>query len=139
MKKTILTAVIGLCLLALATGCGGKYSDVKETNRKFIKLMQAYVDDMAGINSAADAARAINRLADGMEKLVPEMKALKKKYPELQNPDNLPEEIKATEKEMEEVGRKFGESFMKLMAYMESKEVQDAQARLTSVMRSMGQ
>jgi hypothetical protein len=140
MKKTILPAVIGLGLMVvLAAGCGGKYADVKRVNQAFVKLMQAYVDDMAGVGSAADAARAVNRLADGMEKLMPEMKAIKKKYPELQDPDNLPEEIKATEKEMETVGRNFAESFMKLMAYMENKEVQDAQERLTSVMRSMGQ
>ncbi|MEW6078527.1 MAG: hypothetical protein AB1724_11990 [Thermodesulfobacteriota bacterium] len=139
MKKMMMTAVIGVVLMILAVGCGGKYADVIKVNREFVKLMQTYVDDMAGAGSAADAAGAVNRLADGMEKLVPQMKAMRDKYPELQNPENLPEEIKATEKEMEEVGRKFGEAFMKIMAYMESKEVQEAQARLTSVMRSMGQ
>jgi hypothetical protein len=139
MKKRILTAVIGLALTVLAAGCGGKYADVNETNRKFIKLMQAYVDDMTAAGSAADAAGAVNRLADGMEKLAPEMKAMRKKYPELQDPDKQPEELKATQKEMEAVSQKFGEAFMKIMAYMESKEVQNAQARLMSVMRSLGQ
>jgi predicted nuclease with TOPRIM domain len=138
MKQKILMAVIGLGLVFLVAGCGGKYSDVLETNREFIKLMKVYVDDMAGVGSPADAAKAINRLADGMEKLVPKMKALKKKYPELQDPDKLPEELKVTEKEMEEIGRKFAESFMKLMAYMADKDVQAAQARLSSIMSSMG-
>jgi hypothetical protein len=138
MKKTILSAMVILGLVALVIGCGNKYSDVVETNKDFIALMSDYVDDVANVASAGDAAKAINKLADGMEKLVPKMKELSEKYPELKDHENIPEEIKAMEKDMEDVGRRFGESFMKLMPYMADKDVQSAQARLSTTMSGLG-
>ena len=120
-------------------GCGKKYSEVVEVNRDFAGQMQAYIDDVAKVDSADKAAAAIHKLADGMEKLVPKMKAVKKKYPELKNAETLPDELKKTEQEMETVGREFGASFMKLMPYMADKKVQEAQARLSKIMSSLGQ
>lgn len=139
MKQKLLLAVVVLGLVVLIVGCGGKYSDVKKVNQEFIDVMKVYVDDLAGVASAADAARVINKLADGMEPLVPKMKAMKAKYPELQDPENLPEEIRATETEMASIGQKFAESFMKLIPYMAEKEVQAAQTRLASIMSSLGE
>lgn len=139
MTHKLLSTLIGVGLVALVMGCGGKYSDLKEANQEFIKLMSAYVDAMAEVGNAKDAAKAINNLADGMEKLAPQMKALKDKYPELQDPEKMPEELKMSEKEMEEIGQKFGQSFMKLIPYMADPQVQDAQLRLTTIMSSMGE
>ena len=139
MKQNFLRALVVLGLIVMIIGCGKKYSDVVEVNRDFAKQIQAYIDDVAKVDSADKAAAAINKLADGMEKLVPKMKAMKKKYPELKKAENLPEELKKTEQEMEAVGREFGSSFMKLMPYMSDKKVQEAQARLSKIMSSLGQ
>lgn len=138
MKKSILSAMVIVGLVVLVIGCGGKYSDVVEVNKDFIALMSDYVDAVANVGSAGDAAKAINKLADGMEKLAPEMKALEEKYPELKDTENVPEEIKAMEKDMEAVGQKFAGSFMKLMPYMADKDVQSAQARLSKAMSGLG-
>ena len=139
MKQNFLQGLVVLGLMVVIAGCGGKYSDVVEVNRDFAKQMKAYIDDVAKVDSADKAAAAIHKLADGMEKLVPKMKAMKKKYPELESAEKLPEELKKTEQEMEAVGREFGASFMKLMPYMADKKVQEAQARLSKIMSSLGQ
>lgn len=139
MKHKILLTLAGLILVALVAGCGGKYSDFIETNKQFVKLMTAYVEAVDKVDNAGKAADAINKLADGMEKLAPKMKAMNEKYPELKNSDSLPEELEMSAGEMDAVGRKFGESFMKMIPYMMDKKVQEAQMRLTSIMSSIGQ
>ncbi len=139
MKQKILSIMVVVGLVMLVVGCGGKYSDVVEVNQKYANLMTAFADDVDKVEKPADAAAAINKLTDGMEKLVPKMKALKKKYPELQDRENMTEELKATEQEMMDAGRAFGSSLMKLMPYMADEKVQQAQARLSTVMGSMGQ
>ena len=96
--------------------------------------MQGYVDDLDKTESAKDAAKAINRFADGMEDLWPKMKALSEKYPELKDRNNVPEELKEMQAEAAEVGKKMGSSMMKLMPYMNDPDVQKAQKRLQELM-----
>lgn len=140
MMRNMVAVVAGLGLIFGLMGCGGgKYSDIIEVNRQFVKLMSNYVEAVDKVDSADEAAKAINDLADGMEKLAPEMKAIQKKYPELADAEELPEELEMTEEEMEKVGQKFGNSFMKLMPYMSNQKVQQAQERLTRVMSTLGE
>jgi hypothetical protein len=132
MKKGFLLPF--LCVLAvffLIAGCGGgKYADAKKVNKEYMGLVQRYIDDLDKTENAQDAAKAINRFADGMQDLWPKMKALSEKYPELRDPKNIPEELKEMQTEAAEVGKKMGGSMMKLMPYMQDPEVQKAQKRL---------
>ena len=137
MKKGLLLPL--LCALAvsfLIAGCAGKgkYDDAKKVNKEYMALVKDYVDDLEKIENAQDAAKAINRFADGMEALWPKMKALTEKYPELKDRNNVPEELKGMQEEAAEVGKKMGAAMMKLMPYMKDPEVQKAQKRLQEVM-----
>jgi hypothetical protein len=135
MNKGLFLAL--LCALAvsfLIAGCGGKYADAKKVNQEYMGLVQGYVDDLDKTESAKDAAKAINRFADGMEDLWPKMKALSEKYPELKDRNNVPEELKEMQAEAAEVGKKMGRSMMKLMPYMNDPDVQKAQKRLQEAM-----
>lgn len=135
MKKGLLLPLLcALAVLFLIAGCGGKYADAKKVNQEYMGLVRGYVDDLDKTENAQDAAKAINRFADGMEDLWPKMKALSEKYPELKDRNNVPEELKAMQAEAAEVGKKMGGSMMKLMPYMQDPEVQKAQKHLQEVM-----
>jgi len=133
-KGLLLPFLCALAVLFLVAGCAGKYADVKKVNKEYMGLVQGYVDDLDKTENAQDAAKAINRFADGMEDLWPKMKALSEKYPELKDRNNLPEELKEMQTEAAEVGKKMGGVMMKLMPYMQDPEVQKAQKRLQEVM-----
>jgi hypothetical protein len=133
-KGFLFPALCTLSVLLLVAGCAGKYDDAKKVNKEYMALVQGYIDDLDKTESAQDAAKAINRFADGMEDLWPKMKALAEKYPELKDPNNIPEELKEMQTEAAEVGRKMGSSMMKLMPYMQDPEVQKAQKRLQEIM-----
>jgi len=133
-KGTLAPASVCPVGVFLIAGCAGKYADAKKVNKEYMALVQGYVDDLEKTETAQDAAKAINRFADGMEGLWPKMKALSEKYPELKDRNNIPEELKEMQAEAAEVGKKMGNSMMKLMPYMQDPEVQKAQKRLQETM-----
>jgi len=137
MTKQICLSVLIGCFLVIV-GCGGsKYADSIEVNEKFVQLMEDYVNALEKASSADQVATAMNSFADGMEVLGPKIKELAKKYPELTNTENLPEELKASQKRVEAVGKKMAGAFMKIMPYMRDPAVQDAQKRVSTVMANM--
>ncbi len=135
MKKRLVLAL--LCTLAaslLIVGCGGKYGDAKKVNKEYMDLVRGYINDLDKAENAQDAAKAINRFADGMEALWPKMRALAEKYPELKDRNKVPEELKETQEEAQEMSKKMGSSMMKLMPYMNDPDVQKAQKHLQEIM-----
>jgi hypothetical protein len=131
-----------LCLLVslfLLNGCSGKkYEDVKEVNGDMVTIMDEYAAEIDKSANAQDVVKAINRFADKMEALVPKMKKLAEKYPELENMDNPPEELKESQAKAEAVGQKIAGSMMKIMPYMNDPEVKKAQERMSETMMNMG-
>lgn len=137
MTKRICLSLLMGCFLVIV-GCGGsKYADSIEVNENFVQLMEEYVNALESASSADQVATAMNTFADGMEVLGPKVKELAKKYPELKNSQNLPDALKASQKEVEEVGKKMAGAFMKIMPYMRDPAVQDAQKRVSTVMANM--
>jgi hypothetical protein len=136
MKKITLILFLSLFTISfLIIGCGGKYSDVNKLNEEYIALMENYIADLDKADNANDAAKAMNRFADGMENLWPRMQKLSEKYPELKdNRSNPPEELKETQERAEQVGRKMVGSMMKTMPYVMDPEVQKAQQRIAMAM-----
>ena len=135
MKKKIVVLCLSLMVMSIITvGCGEKYSDAKKMNEEYIALVEDYISELDKVANAKDAAKAINRFADGLEDLWPRMKKLSEKYPEIKDQSNQPEELKESQKKAEEMGKKMVGSMMKLMPYMVDPEVQQAQKRLGEVM-----
>ena len=138
MKKRILSLLFMLCLIPLIAACGGgKYADCIKLNEEFLELMENYVTSIEKSDSAKEIAAAINCFADGMEVLGPKMKKMSKKYPELKDINNHPEELKSSQKKSEEIGKKFAGSFMKVVPYMKDPEVRAAQTRFSKAMQTM--
>jgi len=126
-----------LCLLGAAVllnGCAGKYDDAQKLNVKFVDSMEEYIAELEQADSAREVAGAMNRYADRMEKLWPKMRAQSEKYPELQKPGTIPEELKRDEARATEVGIKMANSFQKILPFMGEPEVVKAQERIGMAM-----
>ncbi len=134
MRRLVVPTLLVLAVLTML-GCG-KYSDAIQLNRQYIDLMDQYLSDLDESGSAADVAKAMNDYADELEVLWPKMQAVSEKYPELKDRSNQPEEMKASQQEVEEVAKRFGSSMMKVMPYMRDAEVRKAQKRLQGIMIS---
>ena len=138
MKKEAVIPFLILLLLGLVViSCGGgKYADVIKLNQEYIGLLETYVADIDKAGNAQSVAKAMNKYADGLEKVWPRMKAVSEKYPELKDKENPPEELKASQQEAEAWSMKMGASFQKIMPYMNDPDVKKAQVRISAVMRS---
>jgi predicted nuclease with TOPRIM domain len=135
MKKMMTVLFLTLLTISfLIIGCGGKYSEAEKINKEYIALLEDYIADIDKADNAKDAAKAMNRFADAMEDLMPKMRKLSEKYPELKDRANPPEELKETWKKAEEMGLKMAGSMVKLIPYMMAPEVLNAQKRLAAAM-----
>ena len=139
MKRNLCIALFGiiLCIFVMSCGGGGKYADVIKLNEQFAAAMEDYISEIDQVKNAQDAADAMNRLSDKMEKLAPKIRKAYDSYPELKDKDNMPAEIEASNKKARAAGEEMGATFMKLMPYMEDPEVVKAQERLSKVMRDL--
>lgn len=135
VKRALFLVLIGA--IAMMTGCGSKYSDLVEVNTKFISAMEDYITATGKASSAKEVAKAINAYADQMEKLAPQIKNVRGKYPELENTTTIPEELKSIEQKMQGLEKKVAASYMNMMKYMMNPEVQAAQQRLQNAMLGM--
>jgi cell division protein FtsB len=86
MKKLILFATVVVFLFSLtACGGGGKYADAKRLMEKQVQLFEDFINALDKAGSANDVAAALNDFSDEMQKMVPQMKELQEKYPELKD------------------------------------------------------
>lgn len=135
-KRALVLVLIGIIVVMM--GCTGKkYGDLMDVNNQFIVAMEDYIDATGKATSAKDVAKAINQYADRMEKLAPQMKQLREKYPELNDASATPEELKAIDKRAQELEKKVVGSYMNMMQYMMNSEVQGAMQRLQNAMLKM--
>lgn len=140
MKRLALILFVILLGVSMLNGCGkGKYDDVIEYNDQFVKITREYIDDLNKADTGKDVAKAMNEFADEFKKLVPKMKEINKKFPELQKMKDLPEELVESQRKAQEVGMDFASSFMKTMKYAIEPEVVEAQKRMGKIMASMGE
>ncbi len=130
MKGSAVVVCTIFLLLWGIVGCGGKYDAAEKLNQAYIELLENYIADVEKVDSAKAAAKAVNRFADGMEDLLPRLKALAEKYPELKDRSNPPEQLKASQEKADALGLRMAGAMMKLMPYMEDAQVRDAHKRM---------
>jgi hypothetical protein len=129
-----------IALLGLLTACGnGKHAEARAVMEDNTRVMQAYVDGLEQAGSAEDCAAAINTFTDEMVKLVPRIKALQEKYPDLFQPGSeTPPELAEEHQRMVEVSDKMQAASMNMMKYMMDPQVQSAMQRMATEMQQMG-
>jgi hypothetical protein len=137
MQKICFTCIIFLAMSVVFLSCSGKYNDVIEVNEDFMDATTEYIDSLDKADSAASVASALDEYADRMETLAPRMKKMAEKYPELKDPDKIPEALKKSTEKVEAMGIKMAGSMMKSMQYMMDSKVREAQMRFQKAMSLM--
>lgn len=133
--RALLVFVLALGLTGFF-GCkgGGKYADAKEVMADSLKVMESFIGDMDKASDSQAVVKAINAFSKDMADLKPKLQDLEKKYPELKDQAEPPEELKPMVKQMEEMSGKMMNAMMKLMQYANDPEVQKAQEAMTKLM-----
>lgn len=131
----LFTAFIFVVGFIACGGGGGKYGDAKKAMGEMMENMNNLASSLDKADDAKGVAAALNKFCDAMEKLKPTIEELEKKYPELEDEANLPPELAEYQKQMEEIGPKFGAAMMKIMQYADDPDVKAANERFEKVMQ----
>jgi len=132
----------GLVVFILAVGLagyfgctkGGKYGDAKSVMSRSIKVMESFINDMEKAEDSKSVVKAINAFSADMSELKPKLQAMEKKYPELKDQENPPEELKPMAKQIEELSGRMMSAMMKLFQYGDDPEVQKASEAMNKLM-----
>ncbi|MBN1498868.1 MAG: hypothetical protein JW982_01820 [Spirochaetes bacterium] len=152
MKKIFAVITILLTVTAVSSAADAVPAEVKAVTDKILKATADYSTAVAKAKKAKDVAAAINRYADEMEKLAPQIKALDEKYSYLsdqseESEDESDAEMNETIEEYEQFqeemqsrfsGDEYMQSMMKIQQYYSDPEVQKALLRLNNIMEEMG-
>lgn len=126
--------IITLLLSVALISCG---SDGSKEAESIIKnqadVTENYVDNLTIAKNADDVVNAIEQYTQGMEQLIPELKEFREKYPEYKQ-GNVPAEMEADLKRLEEASEKLPGAMMKLSSYMMKPEVQAAMEKMNTEM-----
>jgi uncharacterized coiled-coil DUF342 family protein len=136
MKKILSVLAVGLLLVAVACG-GGKYADVKNVLEKNISATENFFNAMEKAGSADDVAAALTNYADEMDKLIPELKDVQKKYPELKDEEDMPKDVKELMEKYNKLAEKFPQAMSKIAQYAADSKVMEAQEKFLEVMSKM--
>ena len=141
MRTNSLNLMLSILVsLFLLNGCSSKkYADAEKTRNDYINIMDEYITALDESDDAEDVAKAMNRFCDKMEVLMPRMERMVEKYPDLKDTQNLPEELKESQKGIEALKEKMISSMLtSLKTYMGDPEVQKALGRVGAVGRNYG-
>jgi len=133
--RALLVVVVAVGLVG-CFGCkgGGKYADAKDVMADSMKAMESFAADMDKASDSQAVVKALNAFSKDMAELKPRLQELEKKYPELKDQANPPEELKPIIKQMEGVSGKFTNALMKIFQYANDPEVQKAQEAMNKLM-----
>jgi hypothetical protein len=138
MRVKLICKMVLLAVMVALVACGGKYADAEKVYGEFADAMEAYLQELDKAADAAAVADAINGFADDMETLAPRMKEITAKYPELKDPQNVPENLKPSKERSDQMAKKMAGTFMSIMKYMGDEKVRSAFERLGSSMTVFG-
>lgn len=130
----VLMLAVVLAFTLLACGASPENQAIK-LNAEFVALTEAYVAELDEAGDAKSVAKAMNNYADGLERVMPKMRELSEKHPELKDQTKYSDELKAAQKESEAVAQKMVGTFMKTMQHSRDPEVKAAQERIGNAMK----
>ena len=116
MEKMRIFAPLAVILILVACGGGGgKYAEVKDSLNEQMDAMDAFVtaankpDNADGIVAAMDKLEEVGKAGQA------KMEEMAKKYPEIADRENPPEELKPEMERMEKLVGEFMGAMMKVM------------------------
>jgi len=115
--------------------CGGdNYADVKKVLTDSNKVLEAFLEDMGKADNANRVANILTDFNKAMGKLMPEMRLLEEKYPELLKGQEIPPELGEVGQKSMELWKQFPNVLMQVQQYTEDKKVQKAMDELQNIL-----
>lgn len=122
------------CLTACGGG-GGKYADVKSVMKKVGEETDKFVAAMDKADNGEKVAAAMTDFAETMGEMRTELEELIKKYPELEDMENPPEELAEEAQAFMGSWSKIMSAMMKIQQYADDPAVLEAQKKFDEVMK----
>lgn len=131
MKKMLVAALMLLFVSLSAFSSQGRYADVKKVMTDYSEAVESLLTSLDAANESEDAeavAAALKSFIDRARALNLEMEKLEKKYPELSDQDNVPDDLMPYMTEFMEKMTAFGQtvSDFEWSLYMANPEVAKA-------------
>jgi len=133
MKKFSLFVIAVILVFGVRIDGEAKYEDVKPVLEKMASVMDKFIGDLEKVDNADGAAAALTVYTDDMEKLFPVIKGIVKKYPELTDEKNHPEDLKPYTKKVEELAKQMLGAMVKIQPFAEDAKVKAAMERLAQL------
>ncbi|MBN1270836.1 MAG: hypothetical protein JXB26_01065 [Candidatus Aminicenantes bacterium] len=140
MKKWVFFLTLVVFVFGLTACGGGKYADAKKLMEKQVQVFENFVNGLDKAENAEAVAAALNNFSDEMKSMVPQMKAIQEKYPELDNAadEDIPAELKPLIEKLEkEIMPKFMSAMMKIGQYADDPVVKEANEKFQQTMSEL--
>lgn len=129
MVVTVCLFLVGL----IACGGGGKYADAKAAMEEMTDLMDEFGNSLEKANDGKTVAAAIEKFTDRFQNVQKKMEELSKKYPDLKDQKDIPEELKETMTKLDAASQKMGTMMAKIFQFASDPEVAKAFEKMKSV------
>ena len=136
MKTKKWLIIVGAAVFIAGTfSCGGdNYADVKKVLADGNKVLESFLDDMGKAESADQVANILTDFNKAMGKLMPEMRQLEEKYPELLKGQEIPPELGEVGQKSMELWKQFPNVLMQAQQYADNEKVQKAMDELQNIL-----
>lgn len=144
MKKFIFVltvVIISFVLLNAQEKQTEKYDDIKDMIVMQCKILEEYIKGCEKVKEAKDVVVLLTKYKDGCKALIPDLKALMKKYGSLEKVvgENPPEELKPHLEKMKDLTQRLFGASMALGKYKDDPEVKKAQEEVRKVRQEINQ
>ncbi len=134
MRKIGVLLSIAAVLVVVSCG-GGKYADAKKAINTQYTMMETFTTSIDQATDSAAVVAALKKFQKSAEEAQDEMMAIAKKYPEMKDQTNPPEELKEEMAKMKEMMPRFIGAMMKLgKEYGDNPDVQKVLQEMQAAM-----
>ena len=136
MKK--LTFFLVVAVMFTLVGCGSKSSEAEAVLGDVIDITIAFADNLEKASDASGVAAAIDQYTADMKKMIPRIKEMQAKYPDLDmKGGKLPDEFKEFDGKFTDMNAKMMKAFTKAASYMSDPKVLKAQQDMVNAMMEL--
>jgi hypothetical protein len=141
MARPILTSLLVFVALmaprAVAAQTPEPYADAKLTLEKFSDTLGTFGTDMEKADSNEAMTACLNRLTESMKTLVPAIKAMNKKYPELAQESTHPEPLRPLLKKVDKGLQGLLKGYQRIAAQLSDPVLKEADKKYREVMAGL--
>jgi len=136
--KVIFPGLLIFGIMMILNHCSSKAP--KAVLGEFLNVYESYCSDMGKVESTGDVCAALNNASAKMKDIIPQMKELTKKYPDIEDIQKgvrLPELFKEYKQRFSDLGQKQMKAIANAGAYLKDPKVMESQKKFIEVMNEM--